>query len=87
MKKKLSNFENLQKIAFFSKNFYVILFFTLQIFYNIFCNFQKFTPKEIFELKFFFAKIKFLTQYQSKFLCNVLLKTLQIPSYKLFYFS
>ena len=69
---------------FCSKNFYVILFFTLQIFYNIFWNFQKFTPKEIFALKFFFAKIKFLTQYQSKFFCNVLLKTFQISNINYF---
>ena len=54
---KICKFRNFKKkIAFFSKNFYVFLFFTLQIFYNIFCNFQKFTPKEIFALKFFFLQ-------------------------------
>ena len=56
---KFANFGNLQKIALFSKIFYVFLFFTLQIFYNIFCNFQTFTPKEIFAFKkFFFCKNK-----------------------------
>ena len=48
--------KNLQKkIDFFQKN-YVFFIFTLQIFYNIFCNFQKFTPKEIFALKNFFLQ-------------------------------
>ena len=62
MKKKncenLQNSEICKEIAFFSKNFYVILFFTLQIFYSIFCNFQKFAPKRDICIKIFFCKNK-----------------------------
>ena len=76
-----------KKLQFFQKT--LMLFYFLPYRYStiFFVIFKNLPSKEIFALKFFFAKIKFFTQYQSKFFCNVLLKTLQISSYKLFYFS
>ena len=80
--------KNLQKKLHFFQKIFILFFFLPYRYSTIFVVIFKNLPiKRYLHKKFFFAKIKFLTQYQSKFFCNVLLKTLQISSYKLFYFS
>ena len=85
--KNLQKYAKICKFRIFAKKIYVILFFTLQIFYNIFCNFQKFTPKEIFALKFFFCKNKIFNSIPIEVLLQCFVENLADSSYKLFYFS
>ena len=70
-----------KKLHFFQKIFMLFYFLPYRYSTIIFCNFQKFTPK------IFFCKNKIFNSIPIEVLLQCFLKTLQISSYKLFYFS